>query len=241
MTSGQRIPRPPRLSPGAVSRSVDQSAALDRLAELIASSPHNLVSRGDRVGVRDVHIRECESVGLLLDPKPGSRWLDLGTGGGLPGLVLAVQFPETTWTLMDATGKKVQAVRSFIIALELSNAEAVQGRAEELGQERGYHAGYDGVVSRAVAPLPLLLDLSRGFLGDSGVFAAIKGPRVDAEIVDAERARRLLHYGVVHRQDVAGAARPTTLVTMRAQGSPPRRATRWSGFSDAAPRGGRPR
>lgn len=217
------------------------TAALDRLAELIASSPHNLVARGERPRVRDVHVRESEAVAQLLAPSAGSRWMDLGTGGGLPGLVLAVVFPEVSWTLLDATGKKVQAVRSFIEELGLANAEVLQGRAEELGQEPAYRGAYDGVVSRAVAPLPLLLRLARGFLGDGGVLAAIKGPRIDAEIDEADRVRRPLRFGVIHRQDVLGTVRPTTLVTMHAQGPPPRGQTRRPGMSPAAPRGGRSR
>jgi 16S rRNA (guanine527-N7)-methyltransferase len=216
-------------------------AAFDRLATLIASSPHNLVAQGDRARVRDVHIAECAAVGQALAPAPGANWLDLGTGGGLPGLVLAILEPAVSWTLLDATGKKVQAVRSFIDALELPNARAVHGRAEELQQDPAYRGSYDGVVARAVARLPILLRLGRGFLRDGGVLAAIKGHRIDEEIREAERVRRLLGFDVIHILDVAGTARPTTLVTMRAQGSLPQRRVRRPDVPAAARRGGRRR
>ncbi len=232
----------PEASPGGRSvRAEDAEAALDHVAELIARSPHNLVARGERDRLRATHIRECEAVGELLAPAAGSRWLDLGTGGGLPGLILAIRFPKVSWTLLDATGKKVQMVRSFIDTLGISNAHALHGRAELLGLEAAYSGTYDGVVSRAVARLSVVLELSRPFLRDDGLLAVIKGPRIDQEIAEAERVRRLLRLGAIHRQVVAGTERPTTLVTMRAQGPPPRRRPRRPGISAEAPRGGRAR
>lgn len=214
---------------------------LDRLAELIATSPHNLVAAGERPRVRDVHIPESEAVGALLPLAAGTRWLDLGTGGGLPGLVLAVLHPEVRWTLLDATGKKVAAVASFIATLGLDNAVAVQGRAEQLAEEPGHHESYDGVVSRAVARLPVLMQWGRGFLDEGGMLAAVKGPRVGEELREAERIRKQLGFGVVHRQEVPTAVRPTTLVTMRVQGHLPRRHTRRSGLPAPASPGRRAR
>jgi 16S rRNA (guanine527-N7)-methyltransferase len=216
-------------------------AAFDRLAELIASSPHNLVSRGERGRVRSVHIPEAAAVGALLGPAVGSRWLDLGTGGGLPGLVLALLFPEVEWTLLDATGKKVEAVRGFIEVLGLGNARAVKGRAEELALQPAYGGRYDGVVSRAVARLPQLMTLARGFLRDGGVLAAITGPRVDEEMDEAERVRRQLGFQGIHRQRVPAAVRPTVLVTMLVQAQLPRRHPKRSVVPSAVPRGRRPR
>jgi 16S rRNA (guanine527-N7)-methyltransferase len=222
-------------------RTGDRDAAFDRLATLITSSPHNLVARGERARIRDVHIPECAAVGEALAVAPETRWLDLGTGGGLPGLVLAILEPRVSWTLLDATGKKVQAVRSFIEALELPNAQAVHGRAEEVQQDPAHRGAYDGVIARAVARLPILLELARGFLRDDGLLAAIKGPRVDEEIRAAERVRQLLRFDVFHSQTVAGTARPTTLVTMRVQGPLPQRRTRRPDIPAATRRGGRPR
>jgi 16S rRNA (guanine527-N7)-methyltransferase len=212
---------------------------LDRLAELIAASPHNLVAVRERQRVRDVHVPESAAVGAMLPLLPGARWLDLGTGGGLPGLVLAVLHPGVEWTLLDATGKKVAAVRSFIAALELANARPVQGRAERLGVQPEHQGRYDGVVSRAVARLPVLMELGRGFLKDGGLLASVKGPRVDEEIREAERIRARLGFGAIHKQRVAEAVRPTMLVTMRVQGHLPRGHTRRSGLPAQASRGRR--
>jgi 16S rRNA (guanine527-N7)-methyltransferase len=240
VTSGTEPPPAPAAAPGG--RSVAQrQQRLDHLAELLAEAPVNLVGRRDRPRLRDTHIPECLAVGDLLQPADGSRWLDLGTGGGLPGLVLAIQYPAVDWTLVDATRKKVDAVHSFISALDLSNARAVWGRAEDLAWEPEHRGAYDGVVSRAVARLPLLLEWCRGFLRDGGTLAAIKGPHVASEVREAELVRRRLALGVVHKQSVGAAVRPTTLVTMRAQGAPPRRYPRRPGVPAAALREGRPR
>ncbi len=209
---------------------------LDRLSVLLAASPHNLVARGDRDRARELHVEEGVAVGRLL-PLSG-RWLDLGTGGGLPGLALAVVAPDVRWTLLDSVGKKVDAVRGFAAELGLPRVEAVRARAEDLAHDADHRARYDGVVSRATAPLPVLMELARGFLADGGVLAAVKGPRVGEELAATARARHVLHYGEIHRTDVTAVARPTVLVTMRAQGRPPRGYPRASGVPRRSPIGG---
>ncbi len=218
--------------------SQDQLDALDRLAQLIADSPHNLVSRNERERVRTVHVEEARRVGRALAPEPGARWLDLGTGGGLPGLVLAVCYPDTRWALLDSTAKKVEAVRAFATALGLNNVEPLWGRAEELAWDSEHRGRYDGVISRAVASMPTLLELGRGFLRDGGLMAAIKGPRVEEELKNAHSARLSLSLGPFHRQDVSGEERPSVLVTMLAQGPPPRRYPRRTGIPATTPLGG---
>lgn len=211
---------------------------LDHLSELLAGSPHNLVSRRDRAQLRAVHVEECLAVGELLPLAAGQRWLDLGTGGGLPGLVLALRDPEVSWTLVDSARKKVEAVQGFAQALELTNVLAVWERAETLARDPGHRGGYDGVISRAVAPLPTLLELSRGFLRDGGTLAAVKGPGVEKELTRAAVAGRQLQLGDVGLQTVPSTSRPTLLVTMRARGGPPSACPRRDGVPRSNPLGG---
>lgn len=242
-------PTPPHPAPGALpggrpTSPVDnlqdsQRKALDLFAGLIAESPHNLVSRAERDRVRSVHIAECLLLGGVLLPDPGERWMDLGTGGGLPGLVLAIQFPHVHWTLVDSVGKKVTAVEAFADALGLRNVSAVRGRAEELGHQVAYREHFAGVVSRALAVLPVVMELSRAFLHDGGLLVAVKGPSVVDELPQAERARTVLRLGSIHRAALPDAARPTVVVTMRAHGSPPRQYPRKVGLPAVAPLGGR--
>jgi 16S rRNA (guanine527-N7)-methyltransferase len=199
-----------------------RAAQLARLASLIASSPHNLVSRGERAAIASVHVPEALAVGAVLDAAPGQRWLDLGTGGGLPGLVLAIACPRTDWVLLDSTAKKTRAVREFAGALGLENVETVTARAELAAHDPDHRGRYDGVVARAVAPLPTLVELARGFVRAGGTLAAIKGPAWQDEVAAAAAALRILRWTTPTATHVTSAARPTWLVTMQAQGAPPR-------------------
>jgi 16S rRNA (guanine527-N7)-methyltransferase len=219
----------------------DGSAArLAKLARLISTSPHNLVSRRDRASVGTAHVPEALGVGALLDPGEGQRWLDLGTGGGLPGLVLAIAYPATHFVLVDSTRKKIEAVREFAAGLGLDNVVAIAERAEVLAHDPAHRGSYDGVVARAVAPLPILAELARGFVAPGGVLGAVKGPDWEAELARAERSLAVLGWRDAVASHVASATRPTWLVRMRAEGAPPRGYPRRTGVPRQDPIGGRP-
>lgn len=209
---------------------------LRRLAALIAASPHNLVARAQRTAVYERHLLEAAMVGRMLQPGPGERWLDLGTGGGVPGLVLAMQHPDTEWVLVDATRKKVDEVRRFADEFELGNVASVHGRAEVLAHGT-WRATCAGVVARAVAPLATLCELARGFLAPGGELAAIKGPAWESELQAAAEALRTLRLTFVHSDAVAPQPRSTWLVTMRAAGPPPAGYPRRDGIPRAQPLG----
>lgn len=210
---------------------------LDALAAAIAAAPLNLVSARDRGLVRSVHVEEAVAVGRLLAPAPGAQWLDLGTGGGLPGLVLAVAYPDTTWTLLDATEKKVVAVAGIAAELGLTNVRTVAGRAESHGQSAAHRQRYDGVVSRAVARLDVLAEYCRGFVRPGGLIAAIKGPAWEQEMAGSAHALHLLSLTDIHSAAVLAAHRPTWLVTMRANGPAPAAYPRPEGVPRRSPLG----
>ena len=192
-----------------------------QLAELIGNSPHNLVSNRDRALLESHHIPEAIAVASVLNAHAGERWLDLGTGGGLPGLPLAIIFGQTQWTLVDATAKKVQAVDTFISELGLQNVGAWQGRAEHVAWEPELRGAFDGVISRAMAPMSTLAELARGFLRPGGTLAAVKGPTWSDELNKARRGLRLLSYEAPKSREVPDAPRPTWLVVAKAKGPPP--------------------
>lgn len=208
---------------------------LTRLAQLIAESPHNLVSRGDRPRVATAHVPEAVAIADLLGAQDGARWMDLGTGGGLPGLALAVVRPDVRWTLLDATAKKARAVAEFAEQLGLENVAVACARAEDAGRDPAHRGRYDGVVARAVAPLQVLTELARGFVGHGGLLAAVKGPAWETELADAAHAMRVLGWELVDTPRVTSAVRPTWLVRMTATGEPPKGFPRTTGVPRSAP------
>ena len=209
----------------------------DQFAAFLADSPHNLVSRGERDRVR-VHIRDARGLAATLPVQTGARWLDLGTGGGLPGLVCAHAHPLSHWYLVDATAKKLAAVQEFVERVGLTNVTLLPGRAELLARRADLRGHLDGVVARAVGSLVVVAELARGFLRDGGTLAAVKGPNWQAEEPAALRARGTLRLSRPQATVLTSAERPTVVVTMRAEGSPPRKIPRGDGLPRAQPLGG---
>ena len=114
----------------------------------------NVISRKDIDNLYEHHVLHSLGIAEIINFRPGTRVMDLGTGGGFPGIPLAVLFPDAHFTLCDSVGKKTLVAAEVAKALSLENAEIVNARAESLGR------GFDYVVSRAVAPLPDLLKWS---------------------------------------------------------------------------------
>ena len=106
----------------------------------------NVISRKDIEELYERHVLHSLAIAKVIDFKPNTDILDVGTGGGFPGIQLAILFPECKFTLVDSIGKKIQVVKAVAEELELNYVEAIHTRAEQLNKH------YDFVVSRAVAP-----------------------------------------------------------------------------------------
>ncbi|MFH1012834.1 MAG: 16S rRNA (guanine(527)-N(7))-methyltransferase RsmG [Candidatus Peregrinibacteria bacterium] len=153
----------------------------------------NLTAEMDRPAMRVKHIIDSLMVARFLEVRPGMMILDLGTGGGLPGIPLAILFPEANFVLMDATEKKMAAVQEFITELALPNAKVVTGRAEELAHNSDFREEFDRVLARAVAPLRVLVELAYPFVHLNGKFIAYKGPDYVNELANSGHAFEALH------------------------------------------------
>ena len=129
-----------------------QFAALDVLYR-DWNSKINVISRKDIDNLYEHHVLHSLAIAKVLPFQPHTEILDVGTGGGFPGIPLAILFPECRFTLIDSIGKKIKVAQEVATALGLTNVECIQERAEEERRK------FDFVVSRAVMPLPDLVRL----------------------------------------------------------------------------------
>ena len=131
-----------------------QLLQLSQLPELYAewNSQINVISRKDIQSLEERHILHSLAIARFIHFAPGTHILDIGTGGGFPGIPLAIYFPECHFTLCDSIAKKMKVVDGIVEALNLSNVHTHVGRVEKI------EGKFDFIVSRAVAPLPELLN-----------------------------------------------------------------------------------
>lgn len=143
----------------------------------------NVISRKDIEHLELHHVLHSLAIVKMVSSfKPGTTVMDLGTGGGFPGIPLAIFFPKVEFLLIDGTGKKIKVVQAAIEELGLKNVTAMQKRAEELKQS------FDFVVTRAVADLDKLWEWSQKLIhqnhknGLPNGLIALKGGKIDQEI-----------------------------------------------------------
>ncbi len=166
--------------------SAEQLAQFEQLEPLYSewNEKINVVSRQDIENLNERHVLHSLAIARIIGFSPEAHILDLGTGGGFPGIPLAILFPETQFTLVDATGKKIKVVQEVATALGLKNVTAIHSRVEDLkmlGQ-------FDFVLTRGVASLDKLLIWARKFIKKKHQHAlpngiiALKGGDLRAEI-----------------------------------------------------------
>ena len=111
----------------------------------------NVISRKDIDSLYEKHVLHSLSIAKIIKLSPGTKVMDVGTGGGFPGIPLSIIFPETKFLLIDSVGKKIKVVKSIVESLGLKNVEARQQRAETICDH------FDFIVSRAVTSFPLFV------------------------------------------------------------------------------------
>lgn len=129
----------------------------------------NVISRKDIENLYEHHVLHSLGIARVIRFRPGTRVMDLGTGGGFPGIPLAILFPETTFHLVDSIGKKVRVATEVANAIGLTNISFRHARAQEEKQL------FDFVVSRAVMPLSDLIQIIRKNIAPKGINALPNG------------------------------------------------------------------
>lgn len=211
--------------------SPEQSQQLERYIDLLldANAQFNLTAVRNREDAWQRHaIESLRVVPHLGQPR---NLLDVGTGGGLPGMVLAIARPDIQVGLLEATSKKCRFLESTAQELGLANVTVHCCRAEEAGAPgQPLREHFDLVTARAVAALRVLLEFTIPFAKAQGRLLAIKGERADEEVADAKQALGLLHSKVHHtiRQPSAtllfiDKLKPTPRQFPRRTGEPKRR------------------
>lgn len=176
---------------------------LDRLARYLDL----LLDANQRVNLTAVKQRDAAWRRLILDSltlaaglepvEAGGRVIDVGTGGGLPGVPLAIARPDLRFTLLDATGKKVRFLEGCLEALGLDHAAALQGRAEDVGRDKRHRERYQAAVTRAVGSVGEVLEYCLPLIQVGGRVMVVKGAAAERELADAGDALALLGAGEV--------------------------------------------
>ena len=167
---------------------IDQLALYcDRLLE--KNQVMNLTAITDPADVVSLHFLDSAS---LLPSKvfQGKKVIDVGTGGGFPGLVLKILEPSIQLTLLDTLGKRMDWLEEVSGELGLTGITFVKGRAEEYSHKKEFRDSYDLAVSRALASMPMLAELCLPYVKVGGMFMAMKSNKTDEEI---EAAEKIIH------------------------------------------------
>lgn len=180
------------------------------------------------------HILDSLSLIPCLTEEGVEHVVDVGSGGGLPGIPLAITMPHVTFSLVESTKKKAMFLSDVVLQLGLDNVTVIADRAENLATpDGGFRDIADAVIARAVGPLNVLLELTVPFARVGGVVIAIKGESAAIEIENANKALHLLHA------EVESSIRSTTgtIVTIRKLAPTPRKYPRIAGEPKRAPLG----
>jgi 16S rRNA (guanine527-N7)-methyltransferase len=148
---------------------------------------------------KEVYIKHFwDSLAVLTMPQwisvsnQSKRVIDIGTGAGFPGIPLAIAQPEKSFVLVDSLQKRISFLETVVARLGLKNVTCVHARSEDLARDKSYRGQFDFVVSRAVARLNVLMELMCPFLRVGGLGFSYKGPGLDEELKDGQRAAKKL-------------------------------------------------
>ena len=169
----------------------------------------------------------------------GKRLIDIGTGAGFPGIPLKIAFPELEILLLDSLNKRINFLNEVTEMLGLTKINTVHGRAEDYAKQKGYRESFDFCVSRAVANLSTLSEYCIPFVKQSGCFISYKSGSVDQELIQAEKAVKILggQREEVVRFSLADTDMDRSFVVIRKAKPTPKKYPRKAGLPSKEPLG----
>ncbi|MFA5505227.1 MAG: 16S rRNA (guanine(527)-N(7))-methyltransferase RsmG [Vulcanimicrobiota bacterium] len=220
---------------GRLGLGVEHARVLQKLAE-------HFLESGSQRGVTALKTAQAVDQELILDSLCGAgalplrgRVIDIGTGGGVPGLVLAVVRPDLEFVLTDSAVKKTRWVEEMVESLGLSNVVVETRRLELLGREVGFRESFEVVTAKALAPLNVLCELGIPLLRPEGRLVAYKGPALVEEIRQAGPALRELRSQVHRCHGFQVGEKQTTICEILKTGPTPEKYPRRDGVPQKKP------
>ena len=171
---------------------VSQKNSFDRYLELLQewNNKINLTAITEKEEIELKHFYDSLTISEYI--KSGSSLIDVGTGAGFPGIPLKIKDESIKLTLLDSLNKRLIFLEEVEKELELKNVVNIHGRAEDYGKDKKYREKYDYATSRAVARLSVLVEYLLPFVKVGGYCICMKGPNIEEEIKDSEKAIRVL-------------------------------------------------
>lgn len=169
--------------------------------------------------------------------KEAKKIIDIGTGGGFPGIPMKIMKSDSSIVLLDSLNKRINFLNEVIDKLELEDIKTIHGRAEDFAQKAEYREGFDIAVSRAVANLTVLLEFCLPYVKVGGYFVALKGPSIEDEIRDAKVALRVLGGTIeeVIEVDIADSDLKHNLLVVKKVKETPKKYPRKAGTANKSP------
>ena len=167
-----------------------QADKFNRYYEMLVewNAKMNLTAITDFKDVVDKHFIDSLCIKRVLDDNLDFSLIDVGTGGGFPGIPIKILFSDTRVTLLDSLQKRINFLDAVIDELELSDIYTIHGRAEDFGRDPEYREKYDICVSRAVANLSTLSEFCLPFVKVNGSFISYKSEKTEEELIQAKSA-----------------------------------------------------
>lgn len=197
----------------------------------------NLTAIEDAEDVVYKHFLDSVLTLQVTGPLAGKQLIDVGTGAGFPGVPLKIMTPTLELCLFDSLQKRIHFLEHLCGQLALKDVRTLHGRAEEFGQNAAYRETFDLATARAVAKLPVLAELCLPFVRVGGQFVALKGPELEQELAESQRALETLggRLGEIKNIQLAHGQYERNLVVVEKIRPTPKKYPRRAGTPQKAP------